>query len=106
MEHRLQWLKPRTEKYAWSSAFRPVRKTYCELLAPWDTQADPELGGKLDLLHEAIAPMESQLPPLAAQVRALAQAGQLGVTEDELLESVAHLHKTRLLGLDGSLEQK
>jgi len=106
LEHRLQWLKPRTEKYAWSSAFRPVRKRYCELLAPWDTHADPELGEKLDLLHSLIAPLENQLPPLAAQVRTLAQSGQLWVTEDELLASVAHLHKTRLLGLDGSLEQK
>lgn len=105
-DQRLQWLKPRTENDSWSAEFRRVRPRYCELLAPRETHADPELDGELHLLREAVAPLEGQLPPLAAQVRTLAQAGQLWVAEDELLASVAHLHKIRLLGLEETLEQK
>jgi len=100
----LLWLQKRTEKYAWSKEFRPRRKLYCELLAPLDEQADPELLGQRYLLHSLLAPLENKLSPLAAQVRDLARAGQLWVTEAELVASLAHMHKIRLLDLNVNKE--
>jgi thiopeptide-type bacteriocin biosynthesis protein len=106
VEHRLQWLQKRTEKYAFSKEFHHERKQYCELLAPWDQHTDSNLSTQRNLLNSLIMPLEGQLTSLATQIHDLAQAGQLWVTEDDLLASLSHMHKVRLIDLDRSKEQK
>lgn len=122
LEQRLHWLEERVEKYAWSREYHAERKRYCELFAPWDVSGrgtiDQPTGGamkkpaafpdlaeqreKFDLLCEPL----KQLPPLAVRIRELAQSNQLWVSEEELLGSLAHMHKIRLLDLDGKREQQ
>ena len=103
---RLQWLQKRTEQYTFRKEFYPKRKPYCELLTSWEQHTNTELPTQHALLYELVAPLENQLPPLVRQLRHLAQTGQLWVTEDDLLASLAHMHKVRLLDLDAHKEQK
>ena len=101
---RLQWLQDKTDKYAFSKDFRPQRKTYCELLSPWREKADSDLMSQRELLLALVKPGEIPLRTLGAQVRQLAEDGNLWVQEDMLLASLAHMHKIRLLDLDRQKE--
>ncbi|HEU5228617.1 MAG TPA: thiopeptide-type bacteriocin biosynthesis protein, partial [Ktedonobacteraceae bacterium] len=105
-EQRLQWLRRRVEKYAFRKEFHSKRKHYCELLVPCEKYADAELTTQRALLYELMAPLENQLPPLVTQIRHFAQTGQLWVAEEDLLASLAHMHKVRLLDLDTHKEQQ
>lgn len=105
-EQRLQWLQKRTERYTFRKEFYPKRKHYCELLTSWEQHTYTDLPTQYALLYELMAPLENQLPPLVTQIRHLAQTGELWVTEDDLLASLAHMHKVRLLDLDAHKEQR
>ncbi|HZR41764.1 MAG TPA: lantibiotic dehydratase, partial [Ktedonobacteraceae bacterium] len=105
-QHRLHWLQKRTEKYAWSAEFRRERKRYCALLAPWIEPVDPELLTQRTLLNTLLVPLKVHLPPLVAQVRDLVHKGQFWVAEEDLLASLAHMHKIRILGLGANREQQ
>ncbi len=103
---RLQWLQKRTEQYTFRKQFYPKRKHYCELLTSWEKDGDAELTTQRTLLDELMASLEVQLPPLVTQIRHLAQTGKLWGTEEDLLASLAHMQKVRLLDLDTHKEQQ
>ncbi|QBD75434.1 hypothetical protein EPA93_05220 [Ktedonosporobacter rubrisoli] len=105
-ERRLQWIRARTEPYALSKEFRPVRKRYCELLAPWQVQPDTSLQAQRELLLKLTSVQNVPLGAVGRQVRALAEQGELWRTEDDILASLAHMHKIRLLDLDRQKEQR
>lgn len=103
---RLDWLQKRVEKYAFRKEFRQVRKNYCELLAPWDVHSSPEPLEQRALLHALHAPLDNEPPSLATQVQQLSLKGQLWVLEEDLLASLAHMHKIRLFNLDMRKDQQ
>lgn len=102
---RLEWTQQASEKYAWSSEFRPERKRYCDLLA-LSVQPDPDLAEQQALLLELTRPHNAFLGTLGRQVHQLAEAGILWVSETSLLSSLAHMHVNRLLGIDRTREQQ
>lgn len=55
-------------------------------------------------LRELVKPQEEGLRALGAQVRKLAEAGKLWVTEETLMGSLAHMHVNRLIGIDRAQE--
>lgn len=105
-EQRFQWLHTRAERDHFRKQFYPERRSYSELLSPWNRQPDPHLSVQRELLSALLAPLEAQLSPIGTRIRELARANQLWATEEELLASLAHLHKVRLLDLNRQTEQK
>jgi thiopeptide-type bacteriocin biosynthesis protein len=105
-EQRLKWLQKRSKHYAFHKEFHVERNLYSSLLTTRQEHINPGLLPQRQLLLTLIAPFERELAELATQVRECAQNGQLWVTEDKLLASLAHLHKVRLLDLDDNKEQR
>jgi thiopeptide-type bacteriocin biosynthesis protein len=104
-QQRLEWTRQASDKYAWSKAFRSQRKRYCDLLSPRGESAPGEASQRT-LLLDLVRPYEASLGELSAQIRQLAEAEQLWVSEMSLLGSLAHLHVNRLLGIDGNREDQ
>ncbi|GCE45290.1 lantibiotic dehydratase [Thermosporothrix hazakensis] len=112
----LQWLRKRTQTYAFSAEYRPHRRECCELLAPWEPRPPANVVEQrallLTLTHGPSAEgadrgsIAQELRKLGDQVRELASRGGLWVSEETLLESLAHMHKIRLLDLDRERERR
>ncbi|MEU6300158.1 lantibiotic dehydratase [Streptomyces erythrochromogenes] len=84
--------------------FRTVRRTLCDLIAPWDDHPDALARQWAHDLAEVLA---RQAPAVAAaghRVRELARSGHLVGTEREIFESLAHMQFIRLVGLDRGRE--
>lgn len=105
LQERLDWTHTASEKYAWSSEFRPERKRYCELLSPCG-HFDAELTEQRALLLELVRPHEAFLGASRTQIQLLNASGTLWGAETSLLTSLAHMHVNRLLGIDRHREQQ
>ncbi|HVU70958.1 MAG TPA: thiopeptide-type bacteriocin biosynthesis protein, partial [Ktedonobacteraceae bacterium] len=105
-EQRFQWLHTRAERDHFRKQFYAERRSYSEFLSPWNLQPDSPLSLQRDRLSALLAPLEAQLSPIAAHIREFARADQLWCPEEEILASLAHLHKVRLLDLNRQTEQK
>lgn len=103
---RFQHLKSRAEKYHSRKAFREQRKLLCELLAPWSQVPDAPLMMQREQLLSLLAAQEEPLRVLSTQLRLLAARGELWQPEEHILESLAHMHVNRLLGIDRDQECK
>nr|BBH87573.1 lantibiotic dehydratase [Thermosporothrix sp. COM3] len=90
---RLAFLQKRTRKYEASDVFRPLRKQFCALL-----EGEPD--AQRDLLCELSLDREGIVRQTASHIRQLAQKGALWMPEPFILESLAHMHINRLLGMD------
>lgn len=101
----LEWTHQASEKYAWSKEFRPERKRYCDLLSPC-RQLSLDLVEQRALLLDLVRPHEAFLNGVGMQVRHLAEEGKLWVSEASLLNSLAHMHINRLLGMDRGRENQ
>jgi thiopeptide-type bacteriocin biosynthesis protein len=104
-QQRLEWTRQASDKYAWSEAFRPQRKRYCDLLAP-QGELGPDEASQRMLLLDLVRPSMASLGELSAQIHSLVEAEQLWVSEMSLLGSLAHLHVNRLLGIDRNRENQ
>ena len=102
---RQEWTRGASEKYAFSKEFRSQRKLYCDLLTPRGP-LDGDLEEQRRLLLEIAGPHEPFFRELGGQVRQLAGAENLWVSEDSILSSLAHMHVNRLLGSDRDREQQ
>lgn len=98
-QQRLAWTHSASEKYTFSKEYRPERRRYCDLLSPRG-QLAPDLAEQRGLVLELMHPRLAYLTALGTQVRQLADAGMLWVTETALLDSLAHMHLNRLIGVD------
>jgi thiopeptide-type bacteriocin biosynthesis protein len=105
VEQRLEWTRQASDKYAWSQAFRPQRKRYCDLLAP-QGELGPDEAAQRMLLLDLVRPYTASLGELSVQIHGLAEAEQLWVSEMSLLGSLAHLHVNRLLGIERNRENQ
>jgi thiopeptide-type bacteriocin biosynthesis protein len=104
-EQRLAWTQNAAEKYAWSAEFRKKRAFYCDLFAPRGP-LEPDLAEQRTLLQQQVRPHHAHLASLGVQVRELAKADKLWVSEDSLMGSLAHMHLNRLLGVDRTREMQ
>jgi len=105
VQQRLEWTHNASEKHAFSKEFHAERKHYGDLLSP-RSQIDPMLAEQRSQLRELIHPQESYLSELGKQVRQLGIAGKLWLPEMSLLNSLAHMHINRLLGIDRTRENQ
>ncbi|MGR4881923.1 lantibiotic dehydratase [Streptomyces sp. LARHCF249] len=80
--------------------FRTVRRTLCDLIAPWDEHPDPLARQWAHDLAAVLAGQARAVAAAGARVRDLARSGQLIGTEQEILDSLAHMQSIRLAGLD------
>ncbi len=103
---RLRWTQMYAEKYEASKEFRDKRRLLCELLAPWNRTHDPALTEQREQILACLSPQEDTLLAVASRIRILASSGDLWVTEDDLLSSLAHMHVNRLLGINRLHEQQ
>ncbi len=101
----LTWTQNVSEKYAFRQEYRPERKRYSSLLCA-QGPLDTELAAQRALLLELLHPQTPYLYDLGQQVRQLADAGTLWVSEQSLWGSLAHMHLNRLLGIDRVRENK
>jgi lantibiotic biosynthesis protein len=102
---RLEWTYQASEKYAWSKEFHTERKRYCDLLSPRG-EPSPDLARQRELLLDLVRPYEAFLDELGAQIHRLVEAKKLWVSEMSLLNSLAHMHVNRLLGIDHTQERQ
>ncbi|UUU40175.1 lantibiotic dehydratase [Streptomyces sp. NBC_00162] len=84
--------------------FRTVRRTLCDLIAPWDERPDPLAREWADALGTVLAVQADVVADAGRLVRSLAESGQLIGTEREILGSLAHMQSIRLQGLDRERE--
>ncbi|MBT2542831.1 lantibiotic dehydratase [Streptomyces sp. ISL-44] len=84
--------------------FRTVRRTLCDLIAPWDERPDPLAREWAQALGTAIALQADAVADAGRRVRSLAESGRLIGTEKGILDSLAHMQSIRLVGLDRERE--
>jgi thiopeptide-type bacteriocin biosynthesis protein len=103
LEQRLQQSQCFISKNLFADEFRPHRKMLCELLAPWNHTYDPSVQPQ----REQMRVLLSQ-PYLALQsvVQALDELAEEGLLQQSILQSLAHMHVIRLLGVNRDQELK
>ncbi|MFE6908579.1 lantibiotic dehydratase C-terminal domain-containing protein [Streptomyces erythrochromogenes] len=84
--------------------FRTVRRTLCDLIAPWDDHPDALARQWAHDLAEVLARPAPAVAAAGNRVRELARSGHLVGTEREIFESLAHMQFIRLVGLDRGRE--
>jgi thiopeptide-type bacteriocin biosynthesis protein len=104
-KQRQEWTHQTSEQYAYSKEFHARSKRYCDLLAPGG-QFEADLAEQRELLLNLVCPRDASLRTLGIQVRQLARAGTIHITENRLLSSLAHMHVNRLLGVDREKENQ
>ncbi|MFK0259114.1 lantibiotic dehydratase [Streptomyces sp. NPDC090445] len=85
-------------------AFRAVRATLCDLVAPWDAHPDPRAREWAPDLDRILAAQTQAVREAGELVRRLARSGELTCTEQDVLDSLAHMQSNRLLGIDRGSE--
>ncbi|WP_331737323.1 lantibiotic dehydratase (plasmid) [Streptomyces goshikiensis] len=85
-------------------AFRAVRTTLCDLVAPWDARPDARARQWAPDLDRLLAIQDQAVRQAGDLVRRLARAGELTGTEQDVLGSLAHMQSNRLLGIDRTRE--
>jgi thiopeptide-type bacteriocin biosynthesis protein len=86
--------------------FRRQRKLLCELIASSKYTYTPEVQKQKEVLFSLTKDSEVLLRKLAAQVRQMASQGRFLGNEDSLLDSLAHMHVNRLIGVGNESESK
>jgi thiopeptide-type bacteriocin biosynthesis protein len=99
------WTHQASKHNDFHKAYRSERKTYCTLFLSQEP-TDTHLAQQRRLLLDLVSPHQHALHRLGTQVRQLAAAGALWVTETSLLNSLAHMHVNRLLGIDRHKESQ
>lgn len=105
-QERLHYIQSQSEKYAESEAFRPQRKLFTELLAPWDTNSELVLREQREKICSILSIQEQVVKEVSAHMHKLAIDGMLWQSEESILTSLAHMHLNRLLGIDQERERK
>jgi lantibiotic biosynthesis protein len=105
LTERLRWLQRNIQKYETGKEFHKKRQLLCDLLAPWEHTRDSALIQQRALLCQVVARREPALKMVSAHVHETANAGDLWMSVDSLLGSLAHMHINRLLGVDRQREQ-
>jgi thiopeptide-type bacteriocin biosynthesis protein len=103
---RLRRLEKRIHKNHSSEQFHTQRRLFSELLAPQSHISDASLAAQRDLLHSLHAILHQQLQGPSTQLRLLASQGKLWQYEEALLDSLAHMHVNRLIGVGAEQESK
>lgn len=103
---RLHYIQRQTEQHKEREAFRPQRKLFTELLAPWDSAYNPELREQRERVCTILARQAPVVRDVAVHIHGLAVNGALWRPEEYILSSLAHMHLNRLLGSDRERENK
>ncbi|MBV9690603.1 MAG: lantibiotic dehydratase [Ktedonobacteraceae bacterium] len=103
---RLLRLESRTEKYQASKEFREQRKLLCELLSPWEDVYDRVVTPQREQLCSFFAIQDEPLHALSEQIHRLSISEELWLPEENILDSLAHMHVNRLLGINREQEIK
>lgn len=96
---RLLRLEARTEKYQASKEFRGQRKLLCALLSEGGDSEDTTVTMQRKLMSAWFAVHKQELRELSAQLKQLARQKELWLPEENILDSLAHMHVNRILGI-------
>ncbi len=103
---RLLYMQHLAGKYDESRAFHPLRRFFCELLSPWDSNYDPAMKRQREKLRVLLSTQDQVLKAVTDSIRGLATRGELWQTEGYIVSSLMHMYINRLLGPSREQEQK
>jgi len=103
---RLHFTRARTSKYDSIEAFRPQRKFLCELLLPWDSSYESSTSSQREKIYKIFLNQERVVSEVATYIRELSEEGELWQTEENLVNSLVHMHINRLVAVNREQEQR
>lgn len=104
LEQRVQYSQRLTRKYRFADEFRKRRQLLCQLLDPRDRWGDQSIQSQREYAGILLAYYAPALQSIAQTVEALAEQGLLKQEKGAILQSLAHMHINRLLGVNEEQE--